>query len=83
MRPAVSTQQQAAAWLENERANLHAAVSYAAASGWPIPAVLIPAAMANFLHVRGHWDQSIALQQTALVAARQAGDRLGEGWALN
>ena len=81
--PLISTQQQAAAWLENERANLHAAVSYAAASGWPIPAVLIPTAMANFLHVRGHWDQSIALQETALVAARQAGDRLGEGWALN
>ena len=81
--PLISTQQQAAAWLENERANLHAAVSYAAASGWPIPAVLIPTAMANFLHVRGHWDQSIALHQTALVAARQAGDRLGEGWALN
>ncbi len=81
--PLVSTQQQAAAWLENERANLHAAVSYAAASGWPIPTVLIPMAIANFLHVRGHWDQSIALHQTALVAARQAGDRLGEGWALN
>jgi tetratricopeptide (TPR) repeat protein/DNA-binding XRE family transcriptional regulator len=81
--PLISTQQQAAAWLENERANLHAAVSYAAASGWPIPTVLIPMAMANFLHVRGHWDQSIALHQAALVAARQAGDRLGEGWALN
>jgi tetratricopeptide (TPR) repeat protein/transcriptional regulator with XRE-family HTH domain len=81
--PLLSTQQQAAAWLENERANLHAAVSYAAASGWPIPAVLIPTAMANFLHVRGHWDQSIALHQTALAAARQAGDRRPEGWALN
>ena len=81
--PLISTQQHAATWLENERANLHAAVSDAAASGWPMPAMLIPMAMANFLHVRGHWDQAIALHQTALAAARQARDRLGQGWALN
>ncbi len=81
--PPISTLRQAAAWLEAERTNLHAAVSHAAASGWPIPAMLIPTAMANFLHIRGHWDQSIALHQTALAAARQAHDRPGQAWALN
>ena len=38
--------------------------------------------MSGFLAVRGHWDQSAALHQTALTAARQAGDRLGEADTL-
>ena len=81
--PAVSTQRQAATWLEDERANLHAAASHAAGSGRPLPAMLIPAAMAGFLGVRHYQDQAITLHQTALGAARQAGDRPGQGRALN
>jgi tetratricopeptide (TPR) repeat protein/transcriptional regulator with XRE-family HTH domain len=76
--PDLSAAGQAAAWLETERANLHAAADYAATSGRPVPAVAIPEAMAQFLRNRGHWDQAVALHQTALIAARQAGDRLGE-----
>jgi tetratricopeptide (TPR) repeat protein len=74
---------QASAWLEAERANLHAAASYAAASARPMPAMLIPAAMTGFLGVQHHWDQALTLHQTALAAARQAGDRPGQGRALN
>ena len=81
--PPVSTPGQAAAWLETERANLHAATGYAAASGRPLHAMLIPAAMADFLDVQGHWEQALALHQTALAAARQAGDRPGQARALN
>ena len=81
--PPVGTDKQAVAWLEAERANLHAAASYAAASGPLQPAMLIPAAMTSFLHVRGHWDQAIALHQTALAAAQQAEDRAEQGRALN
>ena len=44
--------------------------------------MLIPAAMASFLAVRGHWDQAIALHQTALAAARRADDRPGQARAL-
>jgi tetratricopeptide (TPR) repeat protein/transcriptional regulator with XRE-family HTH domain len=80
--PPVSTPLQAAAWLEAERANLHAAAGYAAASGRLLHAMLIPAAMAGFLDARGHWDQSLALQQAAFAAARQAGDRPGQARAL-
>jgi tetratricopeptide (TPR) repeat protein/transcriptional regulator with XRE-family HTH domain len=80
--PALSTPGQAAAWLEAERANLHAAAEYATAHGLPVPAVLIPAAMASFLAIWGHWDQAIALHQTALAAARRAGDRPGQARAL-
>jgi tetratricopeptide (TPR) repeat protein len=80
--PQLSTPQQAAAWLEAERANLHAAAGYAAACGRSQHAMAIPAAMADFLDDRGHWDQAAALHQTALTAARQAGDRPGQAGAL-
>jgi tetratricopeptide (TPR) repeat protein/transcriptional regulator with XRE-family HTH domain len=80
--PDLSTLAQAAAWLEAERANLHAAADYAATCGHARYAIAIPAAISNFLATRGHWDQSAALHQTALAAARQAGDRLGEADTL-
>ena len=38
--------------------------------------------MSGFLAARGHWDQSAALHQSALAAARRADDRLGEADAL-
>jgi tetratricopeptide (TPR) repeat protein len=81
--PPVSTRRQAATWLEDERANLHAAVSHAAVSARPLPAMLIPAAMAGFLSGRHYRDQALTLHQTALTAARQADDRPGQGRALN
>jgi class 3 adenylate cyclase/tetratricopeptide (TPR) repeat protein/DNA-binding XRE family transcriptional regulator len=80
--PPVSTPRQAAAWLEDERANLHAAAGYAAAGSRPRYAVLIPAAMDGFLQTRGYWDQGLVLGQAALAAARQAGDRPGQAHAL-
>ncbi|HEY7147571.1 MAG TPA: tetratricopeptide repeat protein, partial [Streptosporangiaceae bacterium] len=80
--PPVSTFRQAAAWLEAERANLHAAAGHAAATARPRYAVLIPAAMDGFLQTRGHWDQGLVLHQGALAAARRAGDRAGQARAL-
>ena len=80
--PPVSTLGQAAGWLEAERANLHAAAGYAAATARPLYAVLIPAAMDGFLQTRGYWDQGLVLHQAALAAARRAGDRAGQARAL-
>jgi tetratricopeptide (TPR) repeat protein/transcriptional regulator with XRE-family HTH domain len=80
--PPVSTAAQAAAWLDTERANLQAAAGYAAASGRLTHAMLIPAAMAGFLHAEGRWDQAVAVHLTALAAACQAGDRPGQARAL-
>jgi tetratricopeptide (TPR) repeat protein/transcriptional regulator with XRE-family HTH domain len=76
----LDTPGQAAAWLEAERANLHAAVHAAAAR--LVHATLIPAAMTGFLEVRGHWGQALALHQAALDAARRADDRPGQARAL-
>ena len=81
--PQLSTAGQASAWLDAERANLHAAAGYAAASGRPGHAIAIPAAISGFLLARGHWDQSAGLHQAALATARQAGDRAGQAGALN
>jgi tetratricopeptide (TPR) repeat protein/transcriptional regulator with XRE-family HTH domain len=81
--PDLSTLGQAAAWLEAERANLHAAADYAAARGRSRHAIAIPAAMSGFLAARGHWDQSAALHQSALAAARQGEDRPGEAETLS
>ena len=81
--PDVSTPSQAGAWLEAERANLHAAADYAAVRALPRYAIAIAAAVAGFLAARGHWDQSAVLHQTALAAARQAGARLGEADTLS
>ena len=81
--PPLSTAGQAAAWLDSERANLHAAAGYAAASGRPGHAIAIAAAISGFLFAQGHWDQAAGLHQAALAAARQAGDRAGQAGALN
>src|SRR5262245_46300253 len=80
--PDVSAIGPAGAWLEAERANLHAAVDYAADHGRSPYATAIPAAVSGFLAARGHWDQSATLQQSALIAARRGGDRLGEADTL-
>jgi tetratricopeptide (TPR) repeat protein/transcriptional regulator with XRE-family HTH domain len=80
--PPVTTREQAASWLEAERANLQAATGYALASGRLQNAMLIPAAMAWFLYSEGHMDQALSVFQTAVAAARQAGDRPGQARSL-
>jgi len=80
--PDLSTLEQAGAWLEADRANLHAAADCAAGRACFPHAFALPVAMSGFLAARGHWDQSAALHRTALAAARRAGDRLGEADTL-
>jgi tetratricopeptide (TPR) repeat protein len=80
--PDLSTFGTASAWLDAERGNMHAAAAYAAGHRRSAHAIAISAAISSFLTTRGHWDQCVALQQSALAAARLAGDRLGEADAL-
>ncbi len=81
--PQLATSSEAAAWLESERPNLHAAVNYAATSKMPLHAITIATAMGGFLRARGHWDQAAEQYQTALIAAREAGDLPGQAGALD
>jgi len=80
--PQLATSKEAAAWLEAERSNLHAAVDFTAAA-MPRHAIAIATAMGGFLRSRGHWDQAAAQYQTALSAARRAGDRPGQAGTLD
>lgn len=80
--PGLTTLEQAGAWLETERPNLHAAADYARATGRHRLAVQIPAAIRGFLLAHGHVDQSQTLHQTALAAARHAEDQAGQAIAL-
>jgi tetratricopeptide (TPR) repeat protein/transcriptional regulator with XRE-family HTH domain len=80
--PRLSTLEQATAWLETERGNLHAAAGHAAATGRVVHAVQIPAAVGGFLRAQGHWDQAAALHRAAAATAHQAGDRQGQALAL-
>ncbi|MFB7669419.1 tetratricopeptide repeat protein [Kitasatospora sp. NPDC056138] len=80
--PDLSTPALAIAWLRAERANLHAAVEFAAAHERPQHAIRIPAAMHEFLRSQGHWQQAHILHQTALDTALRTGDRLGQADSL-
>ena len=80
--PPLAAPQEAAAWLEAERSNLFVAVS-SAAEALPQHAVAIATAMGGFLRASGRWDQAAAQYQTALNAARRAGDRPGQAGALD
>ncbi len=80
--PELPTRDDALAWMEAERLNLHAAAGYAAGHDRPGYATAIPAAMYDFLRGRSHWDQALILHRAALEAARQSGDRLAEAGAL-
>jgi len=71
----------ALAWFTAEHRVLLAAVEEAATSfeahTWRLAWVLTP-----FLLLRGYWSEQVALQRTALEAARGAGDRVGQASAL-
>ncbi len=77
-----ASQDEATAWLEAERANLHACVDYAVAHALPVHAVWIPAQLGDFLGTRGYWDQALTLHQTAADIAQATGDRAGLAAAL-
>jgi tetratricopeptide (TPR) repeat protein len=76
--PEMLTREEAASWMEAERANMHAIVDYAAARRWPAPGIVISTAMSGFLSSRGHWTQMRVLHVTALGTARTVGYRQGE-----
>ncbi|MFD4737845.1 ATP-binding protein [Streptomyces virginiae] len=83
-RPASGTftdRDQARAWLETERNNLVAAAL--AAPAHHLAATGLAQALATYFTHFGHFTDSIRLSTTAAAVFRRAGDRLGEGDALN
>jgi tetratricopeptide (TPR) repeat protein/transcriptional regulator with XRE-family HTH domain len=64
----------AMAWFETEHRVLLAAVGLAAGSGFDVHAWQLPWAMMPFLHARGHWQERVSVQRTALAAATRLDD---------
>jgi tetratricopeptide (TPR) repeat protein/transcriptional regulator with XRE-family HTH domain len=80
--PKIASADEAAAWLDAQRPNLHAAVGFAA-EAMPRYAVAIATTMGGFLRSRGHWDRAAGQYRTALSAAHRAGDRPGQAGTLD
>jgi tetratricopeptide (TPR) repeat protein/transcriptional regulator with XRE-family HTH domain len=80
--PQPTSLEEAARWMEAERANMHAVVDYAALLKLPRPSIAIAAAMSGFLRTHGHWTQLRVLHVTALDTAHQVGHQDGEVGAL-
>jgi len=74
-------QQRALDWFEAEHKVLLAALATAAKARLDAYAWQLPSAMADFLDRRGHWHESVAIQRTALTAARRLGDTAGQAIA--
>jgi tetratricopeptide (TPR) repeat protein/transcriptional regulator with XRE-family HTH domain len=81
-RPRFASPRGALAWLEMEWPNLAVSCGHAvhARRG---PFVQLGHAMHPFLRSAGHWDQALAIHRSALTAARDIGDRLGQACALH
>ncbi|HET9255513.1 MAG TPA: tetratricopeptide repeat protein [Pseudonocardiaceae bacterium] len=80
--PEPVTHDTAIAWLNTEHTNLRAAADYAARRTRERHAIHLPDVMHEFLRMQGSWGQALGLHHTALNAAREASDRLGEAAAL-
>jgi DNA-binding SARP family transcriptional activator/tetratricopeptide (TPR) repeat protein len=80
--PALSGPAAARAWLDAERATLTAA-AYTATRGWPGHAASLVAIVWRHIETGGHYSEAMSANTRALQAARQAGDRAAEAYALN
>jgi len=80
--PSFPAREDAVAWMDAERLDLHAVASYAAVHGLKDHVIAIPAAMHGFLRSHGHWDQALILHGLSLSAAGEAGDQDAEAGAL-
>jgi tetratricopeptide (TPR) repeat protein len=72
----------ARAWLRAERANLEAALDYAAGLSRDELVVALTAGLVDLLRTDGPWTQAQALHTAALAAAQRLRDKLGQADAL-
>jgi tetratricopeptide (TPR) repeat protein len=80
--PALPDADTARTWLRAERANLEAALDYAAGLGRDELVVALTAGLVGLLRTDGPWTQAQARHAAALAAARRLDDQLGQAAAL-
>ena len=71
---ALSTQPDAAGWLESEWRNILQAAHYASRHEWKNKCADLTHALAGFMEVRAYWEEAIAAHTTALQASRDLAD---------
>lgn len=76
-------QNEALAWLDNERANLTGSVAAAADAGHHHIAVNLPVVLYDYLTWRGYYDDLISVTTTGCRIARQSGALAAEAGAWN
>jgi len=70
-------------WYDSERANVVAATRQGAELGMHDIAWRLPTALYPIFNRRDNWADCITVHRIAVDSARQAGQRMGEAWALN
>jgi tetratricopeptide (TPR) repeat protein/DNA-binding SARP family transcriptional activator len=72
--PAVSTQEDAAGWLESEWRNILQAARHAGRREWKQKCADLIHILADFVEIRAYWDEAIAAHTLALQACRDLAD---------
>ena len=80
--PSVGTPAEARNWLDAERANLVAMAGHAARNGWPGHAIRLAAILFRYLHDGSHYPDILAVDTSALDAARLTGDLVAQADAI-
>jgi tetratricopeptide (TPR) repeat protein/transcriptional regulator with XRE-family HTH domain len=81
--PGLGDREQALAWARDERASLLACLDQAVATGQRARVVALTAGLAGLLRHDGPWAGALIRHATALRAAQDLGDLLGQANALN
>ena len=81
--PDLADATRALAWARADRANLLACLDLVTRAGQHARVIALTAAIAALLRQDGPWTDAITRHTTAIHAARQIGDRLGEAQAHN
>lgn len=79
---AFASSEQAMDWFDAEYQVLLAVTALAASTGFDSHAWQIPANLVRYFYSRGHWDDWVGMQQTALKAAERLRDKNAQGCVL-
>lgn len=72
--PALAGADDAAAWLDAEWRNIVQAARHAGRNGWQQQCADLVHVVADFVEIRGYWEEAIAAHTLALQACRELGD---------
>jgi DNA-binding SARP family transcriptional activator/tetratricopeptide (TPR) repeat protein len=73
-RPAIRTQDEAAAWLDREYRNILQAARYAARHEWKQQCADLIHALGGFMEIRAYWEEAATAHALALQASREVRD---------